>query len=141
MVTSRQKTLVQDSFASLTPDVDDVVALFYRRLFELDPDLRSLFPDDMFHQRRKLAQMLTAGVEGLDRPEQLIPVLQELGRRHSGYGVTESHYETVGAALLWSLEKALRQAFTPEMEDAWKTVYGLIAGTMKDAMRTESAAA
>jgi hemoglobin-like flavoprotein len=141
MVTSRQKALVQNSFASISPIVEDVAALFYRRLFELDPSLRTMFPDDLAPQQRKLGQMLTAAVKGLDRMEQLVPVVQDLGRRHIGYGVTESHYETVGAALMWTLKKGLGQAFTPELDDAWATVYGLLATTMKDAMRAEAAVA
>jgi hemoglobin-like flavoprotein len=132
---------VQESFASLVPIVEDVAALFYRKLFELDPELRVLFPEEMVPQRLKLAQMLTAAVKGLDRPERLIPVVQDLGRRHAEYGVTESHYETVGAALMWTLKKGLGQAFTPELEDAWATVYRLLATTMKDAMKAEVAAA
>ena len=141
MVTSRQKTLVQDSFAALAPVVEDATALFYGRLFELDPAARRMFTEDMTMQRRKLAQMLTAAVKGLDRLEQLVPVVQDLGRRHAGYGVTERHYDTVGAALLWTLEKGLGRAFTPELKDAWTDVYGLLATVMKDAARTETAAA
>jgi hemoglobin-like flavoprotein len=134
MVTSTQKALVQESFALIAPIGDDVAALFYDRLFEIDPSLRRLFQEDLLPQRRKLAQMLTAAVKGLDRPEQLIPVVQDLGRRHVGYGVANQHFETVGAALLWSLQRVLGGAFTPQVEDAWTTVYGLLAGTMKAAM-------
>jgi hemoglobin-like flavoprotein len=141
MVTSRQKALVQDSFVSLAPVADDVMALFYGRLFELDPAIRQMFPDNMVSQRRKLAQMLTAAVKGLDRLDQLVPVLQDLGRRHAGYGVTENHFATVGAALLWTLEKGLGRAFTPELKDAWATVYGLVATVMTDAMRRQAEAA
>ena len=141
MVTLRQKTLVQESFASLAPIAEDASALFYRRLFELDPAVRRMFPDDMTSQYRKLAQMLTAAVKGLDHLDRLVPVVQDLGRRHAGYGVTEAHYDTVGAALLWTLEKGLGSAFTPEMKDAWATVYGLLASVMKDAARTHAAAA
>jgi len=141
MVTSRQKTLVQDSFAALAPVLEDATALFYGRLFELDPAVRRMFPEDMTMQRRKLAQMLTAAVKGLDRLEQLVPVVQDLGRRHAGYGVTERHYDTVGAALLWTLEKGLGRTFTPELKDAWTDVYGLLATVMKEAARTETAAA
>jgi len=141
MVTSRQKTLVQDSFAGLAPVLEDATALFYGRLFELDPAVRRMFPEDMTMQRRKLAQMLTAAVKGLDRLEQLVPVVQDLGRRHAGYGVTERHYDTVGAALLWTLEKGLGRTFTPELKDAWTDVYGLLATVMKEAARTETAAA
>jgi hemoglobin-like flavoprotein len=100
MLTLTQKTLVQESFAAVAPIADDVAALFYRRLFDLDPSLRQMFRGDLSEQRKKLMQMLTAAVKGLDRLEQLVPVVQDLGRRHSTYGVVDRHYETVGAALL-----------------------------------------
>jgi hemoglobin-like flavoprotein len=140
MVTLRQKNLVQESFASLAPIAEDAMALFYRRLFELDPALRGMFPADMAAQHRKLAQMLTAAVKGLDHLDRLVPVVQDLGRRHVGYGVTDEHYDTVGGALLWTLEKGLGSAFTPEMKDAWATVYGILASVMKDAARAKAAA-
>ena len=135
MVTSAQKQLVQDSFAKVAPIADDAAALFYRRLFELDPRLKLMFPGDMAPQRKKLMQMLTAAVKGLDHLEQLVPVLQDLGRRHAGYGVADAHYDTVGQALLWTLEKALGRAFTPELRHAWTTVYTLVAVTMQEAAR------
>ena len=135
MVTVAQRTLVQDSFAIIAPIADDAAALFYRRLFELDPSLERLFRGDMSEQRKKLMQMLTAAVKGLDRLEQLVPVVEDLGRRHAGYGVLDAHYETVGSALLWTLEVALGPAFTAEAKDAWATVYGLLATTMKEASR------
>jgi hemoglobin-like flavoprotein len=137
MVTPRQKKLVQDSFAAVVPRADDVTAMFYGRLFELDPTLRPMFKADMAPQRQKLAQMLTAAVKGLDRPEQLIPVVRELGRRHATYGVVDAHYDTVGAALLWTLEQQFGAAFTPEVKEAWTDVYTLLATTMKEAARAE----
>jgi hemoglobin-like flavoprotein len=94
----------------------------------------------MAEQRRKLMQMLTAAVKGLQRLDQLVPVVEDLGRRHAGYGVTDLHYETVGAALLWTLEMGLGGAFTPEVKEAWVTVYGLLASTMKGAAAKELAA-
>ena len=135
MVTNTQKVLVQESFAAVMPIADDAAALFYRRLFELDPSLQRMFKGDMTEQRRKLVQMLTAAVKGLDRLDQLVPVVEELGRRHVGYGVADAHYDTVGAALLWTLEKGLGSAFTPEVKDSWIAVYGLLAGTMKNAAK------
>ena len=140
MLTSTQTALVQRSFAIIAPIADDAAALFYQRLFELDPSLRHMFPEDMTGQRKKLMQMLTAAVKGLDRLDQLVPVLQDMGRRHVGYGVTDAHYETVGAALLWTLEMGLGKGFTPETKEAWTTVYGLLANTMKDAARQAVAA-
>jgi len=93
----------------------------------------------MSQQRTKLLQMLTAVVQGLDRLEQLVPVVQDLGRRHAGYGVTDRHYATVGAALLWTLKAGLGNAFTKEIGEAWISVYVLLASTMQQAAREAGA--
>ncbi len=139
MLTPAQKTLVQESFATIAPIADDAAVLFYRRLFEIDPSLEPMFKGDMAEQRRKLMQMLAMAVKGLDRLDQLVPAVQELGRRHVGYGVIDEHYNTVGAALLWTLETGLGAAFTPEVKDAWATVYGILASTMQEAAKETAA--
>jgi hemoglobin-like flavoprotein len=136
MVTDTQKVLVQESFAVVAPIADEAAVLFYRRLFELNPSLERMFRGDMAEQRRKLMQMLTAAVRGLDRLDQLVPVVEDLGRRHAAYGVADAHYDTVGAALLWTLEQGLGEAFTPDVQDAWASVYGLLANTMKNAAKS-----
>jgi hemoglobin-like flavoprotein len=141
MVTAADKTLVQESFAKIAPIADDAAALFYRRLFEVDPSLQAMFRGPMPEQRRKLMQMLTAAVKGLDHIDRLVPVLQDLGRRHAAYGVSTAHYDTVAKALLWTLEKGLGPAFTPETRRAWTTVYSLIAATMQEAARESLSAA
>ena len=133
MLTQHQKMLVQESFAVVLPIADDVAVLFYRRLFELDPSLRQMFRGDMAAQRRKLMQMIGTVVEGLFEIEELLPDVEDLGRRHVAYGVEDRHYDTVAAALLWTLEKGLGAAFTPDVREAWVAVYGLLAGTMKRA--------
>ena len=135
MLTPGQKSLVQDSFVDIATIADDAAVLFYQRLFELDPSLRPMFRGEMAEQRKKLMQMLTAAVKGLDRLEQLVPVVQELGRRHVKYGVRDSHYDTVGEALLWTLEAGLGRGFTPDVRAAWTAVYTLLATTMKEAAR------
>ena len=140
MFTLTQKRLVQETFATVAPIADDAAALFYRRLFEIDPSLQQMFRGNMAEQRKKLMQMLTAAVKGLDHLEQLVPAVQGLGRRHATYGVSDAHYATVGAALLWTLQKALGTAFTPEAREAWATVYNLLATTMKEAAREALAA-
>ena len=141
MLTLTQIELVQRTFAIIAPIADDAAALFYRRLFEIDPSLQAMFKGDMVEQRRKLMQMLTAAVKGLPRLDRLVPVVEDLGRRHTGYGVIDAHYDTVGAALLWTLEKGLGSAFTPDVKDAWATVYGVLASTMKNAAAKELSAA
>ncbi len=139
MFTSAQKQLVQESFVQIAAIADDAAALFYRRLFELDPRLKLMFRGDMTEQRKKLMQMLTAAVKGLDHLEQLVPVVQDLGRRHAGYGVADAHYDMVGQALLWTFEKLLGRAFTPELRSAWTAVYTLLAMTMQEAAREVAA--
>jgi hemoglobin-like flavoprotein len=140
MLTQAQIALVQNSFAVVAPIADDAAALFYRRLFEIDPTLKAMFKGDMAEQRRKLMQMLSAAVKGLNRIDRLIPVVEDLGRRHVNYGVEEHHYDTVGNALLWTLEKGLGAAFTPDVREAWATVYGLLASTMARAAAKSEAA-
>ena len=140
MLTQAQISLVQNSFAVVAPIADDAAVLFYRRLFEIDPTLQAMFRGDMADQRRKLMQMLSAAVKGLNHIERLIPVVEDLGRRHVNYGVEEHHYDTVGNALLWTLEKGLGAAFTPDVREAWATVYGLLASTMARAAAKSEAA-
>jgi len=141
MLTQAQISLVQNSFAVVAPIADDAAALFYRRLFEIDPSLQAMFKGDMADQRRKLMQMLSAAVNGLKHIDRLLPVVEDLGRRHAHYGVLEHHYDTVGIALLWTLEKGLGAAFTPDIKEAWTTVYGLLASTMARAAAKQQAAA
>ena len=133
--------LVQSSWEQVVPIADTAAQLFYGRLFELDPSLRPMFAhSDMTEQRKKLMQMITVAVRGLHRLGELVPAVQALGRRHVGYGVTDAHYDTVGSALLWTLEQGRGAAFTPEMKEAWATVYGLLATTMQQAARESLAA-
>ena len=132
-MTPEQKTLVQTSFAQVMPIADLAAALFYKRLFELDPSLRSLFKNDLYEQGRALMGMLKVVVAGLDRLDQLVPAVQNLGRRHAGYGVQDAHYDTVASALLWTLERGLGEAFTPPEAQAWVAAYTILADTMKAA--------
>ena len=130
-MTPQQIALVRSSFAELSPIADSAAKLFYSRLFELDPSLRPLFRNSLDAQGSKLMNMIAGAVCLLDQPEKLMPVVRNLGRRHTGYGVEGRHYETVGSALLWTLEKGLGAAFTPEVENAWIAVYGVLADNMK----------
>jgi hemoglobin-like flavoprotein len=139
-MTQEQKHLVQTTFARVVPIADTAAALFYQRLFELDPTAQALFKTDLTEQGRKLMQMIGVAVRGLDRLDELVPAVRDLGTRHVAYGVKDSHYETVGAALLWTLEQGLGSEFTPEVSDAWATVYAVLATTMKDAARSAAAA-
>jgi hemoglobin-like flavoprotein len=140
MVSAAQITLVQQTWRRVLPIENEVARLFYTRLFELDPSLTTLFSsNDMREQGRQLTNMITVAVNGLNRLDSIVPAVQDLGRRHGAYGVTSAHYDTVAAALLWTLELALGDACTPEVLDAWTSVYTLLATTMKEAATTEAA--
>jgi hemoglobin-like flavoprotein len=129
-------TLVQDSFEKVRPIAATAAEIFYTKLFELDPALKPLFPSEkeaMASQGNKLMTMLGAAVAGLSNIEALIPVLEDLGKRHVDYNVEPSHYDTVGAALLGTLEAGLADDFTPEVKEAWAGVYGTMANVMIEA--------
>jgi len=128
-----QKDRVQESFTLVEPIAETAAELFYGRLFEIAPNLRDLFKGDMVEQQKKLMAVLKVAVTGLDNPDRLVPIVQTLGRRHRDYGVEDQDYDTVAAALLWTLEQGLGEQFTPEVEEAWVAVYTLLATIMKDA--------
>jgi nitric oxide dioxygenase len=142
-MTPTQIELIRTSWASVEPIADTAASLFYGRLFDQDPALRRLFrKTDMAAQRKNLMQTLTVVVKGIDRLDDLVPAVQALGRRHAGYGVRPEHYDEVGAALLWTLEQGLGEAFTPDVHNAWASAYGTLAAVMIAAAEeiTEAAA-
>ena len=127
--------LVRDSFDLVEPIAPQAAALFYANLFAADPSVKPLFRGDMIQQGERLMSMIGLAVAKLDEPEVLMPALQGLGQRHAGYGVRDSHYDSVGVALLKTLRQGLGVAFTEDVEEAWVDVYGVIAGTMKEAAK------
>ncbi|HEX8155674.1 MAG TPA: globin family protein [Thermoanaerobaculia bacterium] len=133
MITCHQVDLVQSSFAKVAPIADAAAAMFYERLFELDPSLRPMFRGDMAEQGKKLMDMLKMVVANLRNLDRLIPGVRALGERHSGYGVRDEHYETVGTALLDTLERGLGSFFTADVREAWAAAYSVLANTMKEA--------
>ncbi len=132
-MTPDQVSLVQTSFERVLPIADQAAALFYRRLFVLDPALRALFKGDMEEQGRKLMTMLRMVIAGLDRLETLVPAIEQLGAHHHSYGVLAEDYATVAAALLLTLEHSLGEHWTPEVAGAWVSAYQLLAATMVEA--------
>jgi len=134
-MTPESVALVQSSFEKVKPIAPLAAELFYGKLFELDPSLKPLFKGDMVEQGRKLMATLAFVVAGLSATDKILGAVAELGRRHVGYGVLDAHYDTVGAALLWTLGQGLGPAFTPETEAAWTEAYTLLAGVMKVAAK------
>ena len=135
-MTPEQISLVQSTFAHIRPHAETAAALFYTQLFTLDPSLRALFRGNMQQQGAMLMRMLALAVDGLHHPETLVGPLQALGQRHVGYGVCAEDYDTVGAALLWTLEQALGAQWTEETCAAWSAAYTLLATAMQTASPT-----
>jgi len=137
-----QKKLIQGTWAQVVPIADQAATIFYQRLFEIDPSTCALFnTTDMAQQQKKLIQILSVAVSSLDNLGALGKTVEDLGRRHAGYGVKDAHYDSVGVALLWTLEQGLGAAWTPEAAAAWKEVYGLLSSIMRNAQQEASAKA
>src|ERR1700754_2536239 len=129
-MTPDQVTLVQQSFAKVAPISETAAVLFYDRLFEVAPSVKAMFPTDMTEQRKKLVAVLATVVSGLGNLESILPAASALATRHVSYGAKPEHYPVVGAALLWTLEKGLGDAWTPELAAAWIAAYGTLSGYM-----------
>ena len=132
-MTPRQIELVQASFRTVQPMAATAAEIFYKRLFEVAPATRSLFKNDMKTQGQKLMQVLAMAVGSLSNLVTLVPIVQQLGVRHGGYGVKAEDYDSVRQALMWTLALVLQDAWTDELSSAWNTAYAMLAGVMKEA--------
>ena len=130
-MTPESQRLVRASFAKVAPIAPTAAAMFYDRLFTLNPALRPLFKGDMQEQGRKLMSMIGTAVANLHRLDSIVPAVRDLGQRHAGYGVTAADYDTVATALLWTLEQGLGDDFTPATRQAWIECYTVLASTMQ----------
>ena len=135
-MTPRQISIVQSSFAEISPIPDRLATRFYNRLFQMAPNTRAMFPDDMADQKRKLVQTLAMVVESLRDLEPILPAVRILAIRHVSYGVRDEQYGLVGLVLIETLRDMLAARFDGELEQAWRDAYSLIATTMIDATRT-----
>jgi hemoglobin-like flavoprotein len=129
-MTPDQVELVQDSFAKVAPISAKAAELFYGRLFEIAPQARAMFPDDMTEQHKKLMATLAIVVNGLNNLDAILPAASALAKRHVSYGAEPAHYPVVGDALLWTLEQGLGPAWTPQVAAAWASAYTTLSGYM-----------
>jgi hemoglobin-like flavoprotein len=140
LMTPKQVKLVQATWTRIAPIEAHAATLFYNKLFTSDPKLRALFKSDLGEQKRKLMTMIGLAVSGLTYFDSLAPAVRDLGRRHAEYGVQNHDYNTVGSALLWTLEQGLGQEFTPEVKEAWTAAYLVLATTMQQGAAVVAAA-
>lgn len=132
-MTPEQVSLVQNSFKAVAPIASKAADLFYDRLFQIAPEVRSMFPADLAGQKVKLISMLATAVNNLHQLDVILPAVRDLGSRHRGYGVIDAHYAPVGAALLWTLEQGLGPAFSADVKAAWSEAYTTLTGAMQSA--------
>ena len=125
--------LVRDSFAVVEPEAEGVARFFYGMLFSLSPATREMFPINMQVQRARLLRALVHVIQMVDRPDDLVPFLRQLGRDHRKFGVIATHYEAVGTSLLAAVKKFAGDAWTDEVEQAWAETYTIMARSMLDA--------
>lgn len=132
-MTPDQVMYVKNTWNQIIPIADRAGQILYNKVFELDPPLQPLFKGDMTQQVRILMGMIDTVVNSLDRNNATIPALSELGERHATYGVKDTDYDTLGAALLWTLEICLGKEFIPEVKEAWTITYNELTRAMKNA--------
>ncbi|WP_179537256.1 FAD-binding oxidoreductase [Actinopolyspora biskrensis] len=125
--------LIRESWAEVEPYSEEVSRFFYGMLFSLAPATRELFPVNMEVQRSRLLRALVHVVQMVDRPDELTPFLQQLGRDHRKFGVVSEHYEAVGTALLAAIKKHAGDSWTEAVERAWAEAYTIMATTMANA--------
>ena len=140
MLTDRTVRLLRESGALLPAGAVAPVEEFYRRLFELAPEVRPLFTRDITLQSKKLSEMLAWIIDHLEQPDALLPALHRLGARHGTYGVVIDYYAPVGSALIWMFQQTLGDRFTPAMEDAWLEAYAFFSTEMERGVRADAAA-
>lgn len=138
-MTPQDIQLVQAGFEKVAHIAETAASLFYGRLFEIDPSAKPLFRGDLTAQGNMLMQTLGTAIRNLHKPDSIMAAVQALGRRHVNYGVQPAHYDSVGQALLWTLEQGLGPDFTPAARAAWTQAYTLLAGIMMQAAATQSA--
>jgi NAD(P)H-flavin reductase/hemoglobin-like flavoprotein len=128
---------VRESWAVAEPHADEVAKFFYGMLFSLSPNAREMFPANMEVQRSRLLRALVHIVQLVDRPDDLVPFLRQLGRDHRKFGVISAHYEAVGTALIHAVKKFSAKTWTNEIERAWAEAYTIMARAMLDSANAE----
>jgi len=135
---SSQIALVKNSWLQAMEASSHAGPIFFKKLFELDPSLEPLFKIPLDEQVDKLFSTINLAVRGLNDLASVTPIIARLGKRHVKYGVKDEHYDTVGTALLWTLEESLGGVFTPDTKEAWRATYTILANVMKDAAALET---
>jgi len=135
---SSDSQLLKESLALIEPVYDKVTGYFYARLFVENPHIRSMFPLAMDVQRDRLFRALVNVIQAVERPEQVVPMLQQLARDHRKFEVKPEHYDAVGRAMIGAIKEYSYGEWTDELEAAWWRTFGVAARTMIDAAAADT---
>lgn len=136
-----QLELIERDGAALRERPEAFATVFYATLFDLAPETRPLFPDDLTAQRAKLVveldELIRTAIAWRERGAGFVERAHQLGARHDGYGVTAAMYRPVRVALIAALRDTV-DGFDADHERAWTTLYQLVADTMREGARSTS---
>ncbi|WP_416309369.1 globin domain-containing protein [Saccharopolyspora sp. NFXS83] len=135
---SQMVHLIRESWAGVEARSDEVARFFYAMLFSIAPHTRELFAANMESQRDRLMRALVHIIQMIDRPDDLLPFLHQLGRDHRKFGVVSTHYEAVGTALLAAIKKHSGPHWTQQVERAWAEAYTVLATAMISAANEDN---
>jgi hemoglobin-like flavoprotein len=133
---------LEASFDHVAPRGDELMDVFYRRLFAVAPAVRPLFADaDLKRQKGMLLAALVLIRKSLRNLEAVTPTLRNLGARHVRYGALPEHYPVVGQVLIASMAEVAGDAWTVDYELAWTEAYTVLSGAMLDGAASVAAVA
>ena len=133
---------LETSFDQIAPRGDELMDVFYARLFSVAPSVKPLFAGtDLKRQKAMLLAALVLLRRSLRDLDSVTPALRELGARHVRYGALPEHYPVVGEVLIFSMAQVAGDAWTADYEAAWTEAFSVVAGAMLDGARSARAAA
>ncbi len=122
------------SFRIVEPQLDEVVAIFYTRLFEAAPHFRSMFPNDLGRQKKHMVNALLLVAKNVPNIENLADPLREMGVRHKDYGAEVAHFAIVRDTMVYALAQVAGYTWTPQLNEDWMQALDVIAGYMIEGM-------
>lgn len=122
--------LLRESLVFLQERKDLAAAVFYENLFEIDPDLRPMFDDDLTEQSNKALFAFGAVVAQIHDIDACREMTRGLAIRHVTYGVVPDHYPKVGAAVLATVSMVMGDAMTPRIAVVWQKAYDAVSEAM-----------
>ena len=124
---------LETSFDLVAPKGDELMEIFYARLFAVAPAVQPLFAGaDMKRQQAMLLSALVLLRKSLRDLERVVPTLRNLGARHVAYGAEAAHYPVVGEVLIGAMATVAGEAWEPRFTAAWVEAFGVVAGVMAE---------